>query len=246
MSFSILLAHLWPLACVFLAAYLQSLTGFGLAIITAPLLMFFYDAKTVVALVLLLAGTGNFIQCAAYFRQADFKLVAFLYLGVLLGEGPGFYIYDTVSSRTLKLIVDVTIIVSMALVQLLQKEFRERPRNAVITGFFAGIAAITTGMGGPPLMIYLANTKMDLNTLRASCFLFFFISTVTSLAVESIGGYPLSSSIPDFLWLLPGMILGLVVGNLTYAYIPKRRIRQLILALLYLVSMGGILQELLR
>lgn len=241
---SLFLVHVWPLACVFLASYLQSLTGFGLAIITAPLLMFFYDAKVVVALVLLLACAGNLIQCVTYFRQADFKLVAFLFLGLLLGEGPGFYIYDTVSSTTLKLIVDVTIIISMALVQISRKKFQERPRNTVITGFFAGIAAITTGMGGPPLMIYLANTKMDLNTLRASCFLFFSASSLTSLAVESIGGYPLSSSFPDFLWLLPGMILGLIVGNLTYAYIPKRRIRQLIFVLLYLVATGGIVQEL--
>lgn len=119
MGWSLFLAHAWPLACVFLAAYLQSLTGFGLAIITAPLLMFFYDAKTVVALVLLLACAGNLVQCIAYFRQADFRLVAFLYLGVLLGEGPGFFIYGTVNNTTLKLIVDVTIIISMALVQLL-------------------------------------------------------------------------------------------------------------------------------
>lgn len=119
MGWSLFLAHACPLACVFLAAYLQSLTGFGLAIITAPLLMFFYDAKTVVALVLLLACAGNLVQCIAYFRQADFRLVAFLYLGVLLGEVTGFFIYDTVNNTTLKLIVDVTIIISMALVQLL-------------------------------------------------------------------------------------------------------------------------------
>lgn len=87
MGWSLFLAHAWPLACVFLATYLQSLTGFGLAIITAPLLMFFYDAKTVVALVLLLACAGNLVQCIAYFRQADFRLVAFLLLYLVAAGG---------------------------------------------------------------------------------------------------------------------------------------------------------------
>jgi uncharacterized membrane protein YfcA len=82
-------------------------------------------------------------------------------------------------------------------------------------------------------------------TKHNSCFLFFSACSLTSLGVESIGGYPLSSSFADFLWLLPGMILGLIVGNLTYSYIPKQRIRQLIFVLLYLVAAGGIVQELL-
>lgn len=43
--FGLLLNHIQPFLCVILAAYLQSVTGFGLAIITAPLLMFFYKSE---------------------------------------------------------------------------------------------------------------------------------------------------------------------------------------------------------
>ena len=62
LSLSGLLAHLLPLGCVVAASFLQSLTGFGLAIVLAPLLMFFYDAKEVVSLVLLICVTGNLVQ----------------------------------------------------------------------------------------------------------------------------------------------------------------------------------------
>ena len=38
-------AHAGPMACVFLAAFLQSITGFGLVMVAVPLLMFFYEPK---------------------------------------------------------------------------------------------------------------------------------------------------------------------------------------------------------
>ena len=62
LSLSGFLAHLLPIGCVAAASCLQALTGFGLAIVLAPFLMFFYDAKDAVSLVLLLCVTGNFVQ----------------------------------------------------------------------------------------------------------------------------------------------------------------------------------------
>ncbi|MFV0617436.1 sulfite exporter TauE/SafE family protein [Megasphaera sp. WILCCON 0056] len=242
--FGLLLQHIQPFLCVILAAYLQSVTGFGLAIITAPLLMFFYDSKTVVTLVLLLACSGNLAQCLFYFRKAYLKLVLWLYLGVLLGEGPGFLIYDTVSSTALKLIVDGSIILSMLLIQWTHHTFRETTAHTVTTGFFAGIASVTTGMGGPPLMMYLANTRLDPDRLRASYFIFFFISNFTSLLVELAGGYDVCASLTDFFYLLPALVIGLIIGNLTYSYISQQRIRQIIWILLYGASLSGIIQTL--
>ena len=55
-------AHMGPTLAVFFAAFTQSITGFGLVIIAAPLLMFFYEPKLTVPVMLLLACSGNAAQ----------------------------------------------------------------------------------------------------------------------------------------------------------------------------------------
>lgn len=55
-------AHAGPMACVFLAAFLQSITGFGLVMVAAPLLMFFYEPKLTIVIMFsgLLASVISF------------------------------------------------------------------------------------------------------------------------------------------------------------------------------------------
>ena len=55
-------AHLAPAFVIFFSAVLQSITGFGLVIVAAPLLMIFYDPKLTVPIMLLLACCANFCQ----------------------------------------------------------------------------------------------------------------------------------------------------------------------------------------
>ena len=59
---TVLSSHTGPLLAIFFAAFLQAITGFGLVIVAAPLLMFFYDPKIVVPVMLLLACSGNTVQ----------------------------------------------------------------------------------------------------------------------------------------------------------------------------------------
>lgn len=234
-----LAAHLLPLICVAAAAFLQSLTGFGLAIVTAPLLMLFYDAKTVVSVVLLLCVCGNFVQSILHMREANLRLVGFLYLGVLVGQPIGFQIFDAVASDTLKLLINLMVLVSLLVMQVTRVRFRETNRNAVKAGVLAGITSVTTGMGGPPFLIYIAHTKMTPRMLRATCFLFFFLCNITSLTTHGVGGYSIGAAFTEFLYLVPGLFLGLVLGDALYRFVPKGWLRQAIFVLLYATSLFG-------
>lgn len=231
-----LIMRIGPLFCVLLAAFLQSITGFGLVIVAAPLLMLFYDPKLVVPVMLLLACCGNCVQGFMYRKQANLRLIAWLYLGTLLGQPLGFMIYDAVSSDTLKLIISGMVIFSIGIMKLLHIVITERPRNAVITGALSGISSITTGMGGPPLLIYLARTKMSTDVLRATCFIYFFCINVTSLCSYEIGGYSLQPALHEWIYLLPALALGIIAGHLAYHKVPKAFVRKLIFVLLLATS----------
>ena len=234
------LAHTGPVLCVFVAAFLQSLTGFGLAIVTAPLLMFFYDAKDVVAIVLLLCLCGNLVQGLMNIRKASLKLVGWLFLGVLCGQPAGLLIFHFLSSDALKLLINAMVLVSLCFMQAFHIRLQENNGNAFKTGILSGITSSTTGMSGPPFLIYIAHTRMEPQVLRATCFVFFFLCNASSLLAHAAGGESLYYALTEFLYLLPGLATGILVGNVLYRYLPKGWIRRAIYILLLVTSVIGI------
>lgn len=234
-------AHVLPVFCIFLAAFLQSLTGFGLVIVAAPLLMLFYDAKLVVPIMLLLACCGNLVQGLMYCRQANWPLVLVLYLGVLVGQPFGFFVFDAVDNTTLKLMISVLLLFSLMLMQMTHRRIEQNHRNSFFTGILSGFTSITTGMGGPPFLIYLAYTKMSAQVFRATCFVFFFLCNSTSLTSYLLGGFALAPAIGEFVYLLPGLALGIAAGHFLYDAIPKELIHRLIFIFLYLTAVYMIL-----
>ena len=234
-------AHILPALAILLAAFIQSITGFGLVIVAAPLLMLFYDAKLTVPIMLLLACSSNATQGFLMRRQANLPLVRQMYIGMLLGQPIGFFVFTYVSSDTLKLLINVVVLLSLMLMQASHRHIEECPRNSVITGSLSGFTAITTGMGGLPFLIYLAYSKMPAEVFRATCFVYFFLGNATSLVSYLIGGFPLAPALHEFIFLLPALVVGIIIGRKSARYIPAAFFRRSIFTILYITSIYTII-----
>ena len=116
----------------------------------------------------------------------------------------------------------------------------------VETGIFSGFTSITAGMGGPPFLIYLAHSRMTVEVMRATCFVFFFLCNITSLTSYELGGLPIAPALGEFIYLLPALVLGILIGHAAFAYVPKALIRRLIFILLYITCIYTIASVLLR
>nr|WP_315410061.1 sulfite exporter TauE/SafE family protein [uncultured Selenomonas sp.] len=230
---SALATHTGPLLAIFFAAFLQSITGFGLVIVAAPLLMFFYDPKIVVPVMLLLACSGNTVQAFLMRKKANLPLIGHLAIGVVLGVPIGFLVFDYVSSDTLKIWISTVVFLSLLIMQVSHRHIPESRRNTIITGICAGFSSMTTGMAGPPFLIYLAYTKMSAETFRATCFVFFLCCNSMSLIGYLIGGHPLTAAVHEFICLLPALAAGLSLGHALARFIPTSLLRRLIFLVLY-------------
>lgn len=82
MDISLITAHLMPALVIFLAALMQAITGFGLVIIAAPLLMIFYDPKLTVLIMFVVAMCTNIVQLPFVFREARTRVVAVIIIGL--------------------------------------------------------------------------------------------------------------------------------------------------------------------
>lgn len=225
--------HTAPLFCVFLAAFLQSITGFGLVIVAAPLLMFFYDPKLIIPIMILLATCGNIAQTLLLHREAKWKLIGYLLLGAILGQPLGYQIYAAIPAHYLKILISIMILFSLTIMQLRKRQIPIRPRNTLLTGIAAGTMAMTTGMAGPPIAMYLASTALSARELRATSIGFFFVSNLVSLATFTLGGLDLMPALQEFTYLLPGLAGGILLGQLTFRFFPVHIIKRIIFTLLY-------------
>ncbi len=218
--------------CVFTASFLQAITGFGLVIIAAPLLMFFYDPKFVVLMMIFLALCANAWQGIFIFKQAEHKTVFWLVVGSIIGQPCGFFIYDAISPDGLRLWVGVLLLISIILMQTFKVKIPITARNSTITGAACGLMSITTGMGGPPLILYTAYSDFTASQLRASCILFFFFCNIVSLLTYLVGGTALVPAISEALWLLPGIALGILCGTFVYRHISTKIFKKIIFVML--------------
>lgn len=239
-------AHIGPALALFTAAFLQSITGFGLVIVGAPLLMLFYDAKLTVPVMLMLSCCGNMVQGYMARRKANYKLTLHLACGVVLGLPIGFFIFDSMNATQLKIFINVMILVSISLMQLLHVKIQMRTRNSLIAGFFCAITSVTAGMAGPPYLIYLARSSIPADVFRATCFVFFLACNASSLTSYLVGGHPIAPAAHEFIYLLPALALGIVCGNLVFSHMPRELIKRSIFLILYVTCSGSILYELLK
>jgi len=235
-----ILPNLGPALCVFLASFLQSVTGFGLVVVAAPLLMFFYDAHLTIVLMLMLAACGNTLQSILLRKDANYRLIGELIAGSLLGQPIGFFIHGLFPADNLKIFVSVAVICSLLLMQLSKRQIKECRRNTVICGFISGIMAMTTGMAGPPLAMYFAYTVMEPRVQRASLVSFFCISNICSVITFLLGGADLTPALNEFKLLLPALITGIACGHLSFKYVPAQLFRKLIFGILYLACFYNI------
>lgn len=226
-------SHTGPLLAIFFAAFLQAITGFGLVIVAAPLLMFFYDPKIVVPVMLLLACSGNTVQSYLMRKKANLPLIGNLAIGVVLGVPIGFLAFSHVSSDALKVWISTVVFLSLLIMQISHRHIPESRRNTIITGICSGFSSMTTGMAGPPFLIYLAYTKMSAETFRATCFVFFLCCNSASLIGYLIGGHSLAPAFHEFLYLLPALAVGLSLGHALAHRIPTSLLRRLIFFTLY-------------
>ena len=228
------LQHLLPMLLIFAASFVQSITGFGLIIIAAPFLLMFYDAKLTILLVQCVAFCSNIVQTPLLYRDADVRTVAWLALGSCAGLPVGIFIYHSFSNESLKIAVSIVILLFLLISHYWHPRMQVRGRNSAVTGALSGIMSTTTGMGGPPLVIYFAYTHLVPQVLRATCVMYFFFGNVTTLGAFVLSGVDLWPAISEAVYLLPGLALGLICGHTAFRHVSAVLFRRMVFGILYL------------
>jgi hypothetical protein len=224
---------MWLLGVVAAGALVQSVAGFGFALLAVPLASLVVAPGRAVVVVSLANLVSSMRVSAASPRRIDRAVAARLLAGALMGMPIGLYVLEVVGDRTLRLVIGV-VVALIALTIASGVEFPSGAWRADLTaGLISGVLTTSTGTNGPPLVIRLRARGMDLPVLRATLGVVFAVSGAAAVTLFAWRGQIHRDQLKVAVLSVPAQLGVGWAGDRVAAHLgPARFARVVIVALL--------------
>lgn len=201
------------LTVVFLAGLTQGVTGFGFALVSAPIMIMFISPKVVVPIIVtygLLISLIILFECR---KWLDLIRIWPLIIAGLAGVPAGAYLLSSLPAGILKVFIGSAISL-FALVLLSGFRWKiENERLAFVpVGFLSGLLGGSTSMGGPPAVLFFAHQGVEKQVFRANLVAYFSVLSVGAVIAFIFNDLITAEVVNYTIIFLPAMILGALTG----------------------------------
>ena len=208
---------IFALFAVLFAAFIRGLAGFGFTLILAPVFLLILNPAPVVVVNLCLSFLSNIVVVVHSFAKIDYKRILPMALSSLLGIPLGVWILSVVAPSTLKIFIGMVIIVFAALVVSgFRKVFVGARLSACISGVFSGILSSSTGLGGPPIVLFMHSQNWPKDIIHPSLAGYFIVLGSCSLIALSLSGQVAITTLITAASLAPALLIGTVLGMMVF------------------------------
>ena len=220
-----------------LAAFVQSLTGFGQALVAMPLLVMFLPIQIASPLIAMYGLTINVFVIWRYGGSFRLGEVWRPLLAMLPGVALGVYALRRVDERWVLGILGA-VLVGYALYALLTPRTPQVKSRGwgVLAGFLSGVLGGAYNTSGPPLVVYGSSCGWSSNEFRANLQGLFFVSNLTVMLSHLLAGNITWSVGQRYLISLPLCALGLGLGVWMGKHLDAARFQKAVLLLLLVMG----------
>jgi hypothetical protein len=229
-------------AIVFVAIFTQSVAGFGLALVSMPLLIEGLGARTAAPIIALVALTAEIVLLLRYRHALEFGVILRVLPGTLIGIPLGNLLLTSADQSLILLILGL-VVIAYGIYGLLNFRLPEihNPRWGSVFGFFGGILSGAYNMGGPPLVIYGTCRRWPPDVFKSNLQAYFIVSSMGVNLAHLVAGNYTTEVFEYFLIALPAVALGLLAGLSLDRFIDAVLFRRIVLVLLVLIGANLIL-----
>ena len=226
-----LFLYLWSI--IALAAFTQSVSGFGSALVAMALLPLVISIHQAVPLVTLMSLTLEIILLRHYRSAINLRALRRVLGGSLLGIPFGLYLLRGVDEASVLRLLGI-VLVAYAVYALLKLRLPAfaHPRWGWLFGFAAGLLGGAYNTSGPPMVIYGQSQNWGPDEFKANLQSFFLVNNAIVTLGHAMGGNLTPSVWNYFLLTLPALALGIFVGLKLNYRIDALRFRQIVQVLL--------------
>lgn len=228
---------------LFAAAYLQSATGFGFALVCmafAPLVLPVSDAIIYVSLASFFV---NFLIIFANRSGFCWRRAVPLSLGMALGIPLGYYGLRILDGEWVVRLLGV-VLMAIAGTEFLQKRFvrfQFPEKTGGLFGFLGGLLAGSFNVGGPPVVVFAYSMRWSkVETVAILQTVFIFGGLVRNSLMFQAGEFH-----PEILrlvaWSLPASVLAVWLGKRTLDRLPQSHLKAFVFVLIFLIGLRYVL-----
>lgn len=201
-------------ATTFGAALLYAISGFGFAVLAAPLFLLFLDPAPAIQLVIILSTVQSIVVLRGLLPAIAPWLLLRLALGSLVGLPLGLLAFRYADPMVVRAAAGAMIFGFAILMAVSRRRsgqpgqgkpwtaFAMSPRLDLAAGAVSGIAGALVGQPGPPVLIYLLLAGATASTVRATLLAFFALSYGVTLASHAV-----TIGIPAPTWLAAAILI---------------------------------------
>ncbi len=210
MEFEVLIAA----ASWFAGSLVAGLCGLGAAIVAMPAMLMILPVQKV-ALISCLTALGLTCGMAIWYRRyCPWKSVLWMALGTIPGTLPGLYVLKHFPGPVLEIIVGTMILFCVLGMQYIKGRLRlqDTPRNALLTGFLAGIIGTSITIDGPVVALYALFIGLEPLPFLGLTSCFFFLRNVVSDIAQAAAGLYTAEIVHFAMWCIPASLLGFALS----------------------------------
>ena len=226
---------------VLLAGIVSGLTGFGLALISTPILLFVYEPRTAVVLTVIVSIFINAAVVWDSWQEARRRLALALFLPALFGIVVGAIILGVINPVYIRLGVGAIVLFSaFLLVRDIRLPGADTGWGTLVAGSASGALSTSTGLAGPPIVLLLASRGLPKHEFRGTTALYFLPISIAGLVVLAVRGLVEAPEVPLGLVLIPVAIVGKAIGTALLKHVSESAFRAVTLGLVILTGALGV------
>ncbi len=234
-------ALLVALLAALLAGVVTGLTGFGLALISTPILLFVYEPKTVVVLTAIFSIFINTAVVWDSWHESRKRLALTLLVPSVIGVVVGVEVLRVIDPDYVRLGVGMIVVFSaLLLVRDVRLPGADTRWGTLVAGSASGMLSTSTGLAGPPVVLLLASRGLPKHEFRGTSALYFLPMSVAGIAVLALRGLVDASEVPLGLLLVPAAIVGKALGTALLRRVSEGAFRAVTLGLVILTGTLGV------
>jgi len=201
-------------ATTFGSALLYSISGFGFAVLAAPLFLLFLDPARAIQLIIIISTVLSIVVLRGLLPAIAPWLLLRLALGSLVGLPLGLIAFRYADPILVRAAAG-TIIFGFAILMAVSRHWSGQPGQGkhwtafamspgldLAAGAVSGFAGALVGQPGPPVLIYLLLAGVAARTVRATLLAFFALSYGVTLASHAA-----TIGIPTPTWLAAAILI---------------------------------------
>jgi uncharacterized membrane protein YfcA len=219
-------------AVVALAGAVQSMTGFGFALLAVPLLSFAVDAKVAVVLATTLGFAGSAWLAHRERASCDRRTARLMILGAAIGSPIGLVVLEVASERTLRFglaaMIAVFLVINLRGVRLEQSS----TSTDLAFGTISGVLNTSLATNGPPLVMVLHARHLAPAAFRATLGLVFAVSGTLAIVLFAASSRYDGETLRALAVASPALLSGMAIGRIGATRVPVSMFRHAVMGLL--------------